>query len=149
MSVRKCQHDQLQAKHVCTTHNAFLCETHFNEHVSDRQTHMIFEFDNALVESDFKKLQNQINQRINTLEKAKHKVTNRAAQLIEEIRQACVSGIQDLNNQIKAYREYTINNSFDDLTFQNVRKILTTLLKIEIQQQLSLNIREEPIRDQE
>jgi hypothetical protein len=144
----KCQYDQHKVKYACTTHNAFLCKKHFKQHMSDRKAHMTLEIDNALVHSDFEKLKYQIIQRIKALEQSKHQIASKASQLIAEIEQACMSSIQNLDDIIISCRANIIDNNFNDVAFQNVTMILNTTLKIEIDQQLRLNIREEPIREQ-
>jgi hypothetical protein len=140
MSIRKCEFDQLSAKYACTTHNSYYCTEHYAEHISDRKPHISYKIENALTHSDFQLLQNEVVTRIEALEHAKHQVANKAAQLIADIGQACMSSIQQLDEHIKSYKAYVLDNNFDDQTLQSVTKILTTRLEVEIDEHLTLTL---------
>jgi hypothetical protein len=144
MSLRKCEDDQSQAKYVCTTHDAYYCELHYRQHIADRKPHVSFPIDNALTQPEFEQLQNEVIERIKALEHAKSQVVSQAAQLIAKIRQACIASMENLDSLIQAYRAYAAENNFDDQTLQNITKMRTTRLQIEIDQDLTLNLREEP-----
>jgi hypothetical protein len=45
---------------------------------------------------------------------------------------------------IQSYRAYIAENNFDQQALQNITKMLTTRLQIQIDQDLALNLREEP-----
>jgi hypothetical protein len=143
MSVRKCDHDQSQAKYACTTHNAYYCELHYRHHIADRKPHSISAIDNALTQPEFEQLQNEVIKRIKALEHAKKQVAKQAAQLIAKIEQNWISSIQNINSLIQNYRAYAAENNFDDQTLQNITKLRTTRFKIQIDQDLALRIEEE------
>jgi hypothetical protein len=143
MSVRKCQFDQLQAKYACSTHAAYFCQHHYDEHISDRNPHITFKIDNALTQLHFEQLQKEVYKRITVLEDAKQQLACIAAQQISDIEQACVSSMKIIDSQIISYRDYARNNNFEHQALQKVSKILTTRLEIEIYQQLTFEIREE------
>jgi hypothetical protein len=143
MSLRKCEHDQSQAKYACTTHNAYFCNLHYNQHVSDRKPHVAFPIDNALTQPEFEQLQNEVIKRIKALEHAKKQVASQAAQLIAKIEQNWISSIQNINSLIQTYRAYAAENNFDDETLKNITKLRTTRLKIQTDQDLALRIEEE------
>jgi hypothetical protein len=144
MSVRKCEHDQSQAKYVCTTHSAYFCELHYRQHLSDRKPHVTIPIENALTQPEFEQLQNEVIKRIKALEHAKKQVASQAAQLIAKIRQRCIARIEKLDLMIQSYRAYMAENNFDQQALQNITKMLTTRLQIQIDKDLALNLREEP-----
>jgi hypothetical protein len=144
MSARKCEHDQSQAKYACTTHNAYYCDQHYRQHVSDRKPHVTLPIENALTQPEFEQLQNEVIKRITALERAKKQVASQAAQLIAKIEQTCIASIEKLDLMIQSYRAYMAENNFDQQALQNITKMLTTRLKIQIDQDLALNLREEP-----
>jgi hypothetical protein len=142
MSVRKCKFDQLQAKYTCKTHNEYFCAEHYTEHICDGNSHIPFKIDNALNQSNFNQLQNEVNERIKALKCAKKQVISKSAQLIANIEQMCISSIQKLDAQIQFYLAYIADNNFDQQKLENISKILTTRLEISIDQQFTLNLRE-------
>jgi hypothetical protein len=148
MSVRKCDFDQLQAKYACTTHSAYFCKKHYKQHIADGDSHSSVKIDSALTQLEFEKLKNELNKRISALEKTKKLVASKAAQLIADIEQASISSIQIIDHQIQAYQVYRVDNNFDHKSLKTVSKILASTLEGEIDQQLSLNIRELPIGDE-
>jgi hypothetical protein len=142
MSVRTCEHDQSQARYVCKTHNVYFCELHYRQHISDRKKdHDSFPIDNALAQPEFEQLQTEVAQRINTLVLAKQQVASQAAQLIAMIEQACFERIVNLDTLIQTFRTHTTENNFDHQTLQNITKLLTSRLKIQIDQDLTLHFR--------
>jgi hypothetical protein len=143
MNVRKCEHDQSQAKYACTTHNAYYCELHYKQHISDRKPHSIFAVDNALAQPEFEQLQIETIKRIHALEQAKNQVASQTAQIIANIRQTCIATMENINSLIKSYRAYMIENNFDQQALNNITKMLTTRLQIQIGQDLAINLREE------
>jgi hypothetical protein len=143
MSVRKCEHDQSQAKYACTTHNAYFCEQHYRQHISDLKPHVAFLIDMTLTQPDFEQLQKEVRKRIKALEHTKQQVASQAAQLIAKIEQALIISIENLNSKIRFYRAYSAFKSFDHQELQKITKILTTRLQIQIDQDLVVNCREE------
>jgi hypothetical protein len=142
MSLRKCEFDQLQAKYVCTTHNGYYCQNHFDQHISDRNPHISTKVENVLSLLDFAKLQNEVNSRIDNLQHGKIQVASIAAQLIANIGQACLTSIKLLDLEIESYRDLIQDNNFDDKTLLKATKILSTRLQIQIDNQLTLNLQE-------
>jgi hypothetical protein len=152
MSMRKCEFDQLPAKYVCKTHNAYFCAEHSAEHISDGKSHIFVKIDNALNYPDYERLQKEVNERIKALECAKQQVASKAAQLIANIEQICMSSIKNIDAQIQYYLACITDNNFKQETLQNIGKILTTRLEISIDQQLTVEIREltlEPDREEQ
>jgi hypothetical protein len=151
MSMRKCEFDQLPAKYVCKTHNAYFCAEHSAEHISDGKSHISVKIDNALNHPEYERLQKEVNERIKALECSKQQVASKAAQIIANIRQICMSSIQNIDAQIQFYRACITDNNFRQETLQNIAKILTTRLEISIDEQLTVDIREltlEPVREE-
>jgi hypothetical protein len=144
MSVRKCEYDQSQAKYACTTHNGYYCKLHYKQHIADGKAHSIFAINNALTPPEFGQLQNEAIKRITALERAKKQLSSQAAQLIAKIRQTCIASIEKLDLMIQSYRTYMAENNFEQQAIQNITKMLTTRLQKQIDQDLALNIREEP-----
>jgi uncharacterized membrane protein len=150
--MRKCQFDQLPAKYVCKTHNAYFCAEHSAEHISDGKPHISVKIDNALNHQDYERLQKEVNERIKALECAKQQVASKAAQLIANIEQALISSIKNLNKEIQCYRACITDSNFKQETLQNIAKILATRLEISIDQQLTVDILEltlKPDREEE
>jgi Txe/YoeB family toxin of Txe-Axe toxin-antitoxin module len=143
MSLRICEQDQSQAKYLCITHNEYFCKLHYKQHVSDRKPHIAFPIDNVLTQPDFEQLQIEVVKRIKAIEIAKKQVASQAAQLITTIEETCFNSIENLNSLIQSYRAYTAENNFDHQTLKNITKILTSRLKVQIDQDLALNIIEE------
>jgi hypothetical protein len=143
MSIRKCEHDQSQAKYACTTHNAYYCDLHFRQHIADRKLHATVPIDNALTQLEFEHLQKKVIKRIKALDHAKKQVASQAAQLIAKIEQTCFASIEILDSLIQTYRAYAAENNFDDETLGNVTKLRTTRFKIQIDQDLALRFEEE------
>jgi hypothetical protein len=145
MSVRKCELDQSQAKYACTTHNAYYCEQHFKLHISDRKPHIAFAIENELTQLEFEKLVTELMKRIGELERSKKQILKQTAQIVAKIEEACIESFKNLNQLIQSYRTYTIENNFDNKTFKKIKKILSTRLEIQIDQDLTLKVTEEPI----
>jgi hypothetical protein len=143
MSARKCEHDQSLAKYSCTTHNAYYCELHYMRHISDGKPHVTSPIYLALTQPEFEHLQTEAIKRIKALENAKQQVASQAAQLIAKIEQTCMASIENLDQLIQYYRAYMTENIFDQQTLQNITKILTTRFKIQIDQSLAVNFKEE------
>jgi hypothetical protein len=152
MSVRKCEFDQLPAKHICKTHSAYFCAEHYAEHTCDGKSPIASKIDNALNQPDYEKLQKEVKVRIKALECTKQQVASNAAQLIAKIEQECMDRMQILDEKIQHYRAYITDNNFKQENLENIAKILTTRLEISIDEQLTVNLRElisEPKREKQ
>jgi hypothetical protein len=142
MSVRKCEYDQSQAKYACKTHNAYFCDLHYRQHISDRKPHVAFPIKNALTQQAFEQLQTEVLKRIHAIEQVKKQLASKTAQLIAKIEQTFVESIEKLDLMIQSYRTYEVENNYDQQTLQSITKMLTTRLKIQIEQNLALDIQE-------
>jgi hypothetical protein len=98
----------------------------------------------ALSQQEFEQLQVETIKRIKAIEQAKKQVASQAAQLIAKIEQTRIACIEKLDSLIQSYRAYIAENNYDQQALQNIAKMLTTRLKIQIDEDLALNLREEP-----
>jgi hypothetical protein len=87
--------------------------------------------------------------RIKAIEHAKKQLPSHASQLINKIEQTCIANIEKIDSFIQSYRVCMKENKFDQQTLQNIMEMLNTRLEIQIDQDLALNLREEPIIKEE